>query len=302
MALDQPTARALVYWAGCSYHHSLLERAKGAAAAGFTEVTCFSRDLVAIEEQGHSLSSVRKELIDIGIRLNAIDPFYDWYPSFDPKAPVGIAVKFGGANLKVTEDQLLRWVDALEVPYVNLVAPFDDPTGEFEDPPVSATEEIVESLGRLGERAAEVGLRAHIEVIPTTKVPDLSRAHEIVAAVDHPNVGLLLDTYHLGRAETTTDQIDAVPREEIFQIQLCDTDLADCTENYLEDAFLGRSFAGDGELGVGEMIDRIAAKGPLPPSGPEVFNTPRNGLPPAAAARESLTATRRFLASAAATA
>lgn len=291
--VSEPT---LVYWAGNSMPFGLLERAEGAAAAGYGVVSCFVGDLVELDQRGIAPATVRKRLDELGVEMNTIDPYLAWYPGYDPAAPVGVAVEYGGPHLSATEEDVLRWAGELGATYVSTVAPFDDPSGRFENPAEASFEAIVDSLGSFADTAATAGLRPHLEVIPTTKVGDLDLALELVQAVGRRNLGLLLDTYNLGRAGVTADNLEAVPQELIFQLQLADAPRAERGDNYFDDAFTSRSYAGEGELEVGEMVARIAARGPLPPTGPEVFNEQIHGLDPALAAAESLVATREFLA------
>lgn len=286
----------LVYWAGNSMPYSLLERAEGAAAAGWDTVSCFVGDLFDLERSGTSLSSVRARLDEIGVELNTLDPYLAWYPGYDPAAPVGVAVKYGAPHLGATQDDLLRWAAELGATYVSTVAPFDDPSGEYENPADASFEEIVESLGRYADAAASAGLRPHLEPIPTTKVPDLDTALALVGAVGRENLGLLLDTYNLGRAGLKPAELEKVPRELIFQIQIADAKRQAVGSEYFADAFSSRLFAGEGELEAVEMMRVLAAKGPLPPSGPEVVSERMDALEPASAAAESMAATRRLLA------
>jgi sugar phosphate isomerase/epimerase len=290
---QEPT---LVYWAGNSMPYGLLERADGAAAAGYDVASCFVGDLFELEREGTSLSEVRRRLDQIGVELNTLDPYLAWYPGYDPAAPVGVAVEYGGPHLAATEADLLRWAGELGATYVSTVAPFDDPAGRFENPAEAPFDQVVDSLGRFADAAATAGLRPHLEVVPTTKVADLRTALELVRAVGRENLGILVDTYNLGRAGVEAAELEAIPHELIFQIQLADAPKAARGENYFDDAFFFRSYAGEGELDVAAMVDRIAAGGPLPPTGPEVFNEEIHGLAPADAAAQSLAATREFLA------
>jgi len=286
----------LVYWAGNSMPYPLLERAEGAAAAGYAATSCMVADFAPWADAGRTLAELRRELDAREVRLTTVDPYLAWYPSFDPAAPIGVAVEYGAPHLVATEDDVLRWADALGATYVSLVAPFDDPAGTFEDPPSAPFDAVVEALGAFADRVATAGLRPHLEPIPTTKVPDLDSALRLLEAVNRPNLGLLVDTYNLGRAGVVPSDLDAIHHELIFQIQLADAPAEVCGHNYFDDAFFNRRLVGDGDLGAVEMLQRLAAKGPLAPLGPEVFNEDIHGRSPNDAARMSLEATLDVLA------
>lgn len=284
----------LVCWAGASLSHPLLDRAEGAASAGFEIISCVVGDLVELEEAGTSLGSVRRRLDELGLELNTIDPYLGWYPGYDPA--VGVAAEYGGSHLGATEEDLLRWADELGATYITTIGPFDDPAGRHENPPRASFEEMVEALGNFADAAAKAGLRPHLEPMPTTHIGDLATALALVEAVGRPNLGLLLDTYNLARSGDGPDDLDKVPRELVFQLQLADAAAEPLGENYFDDAF-SRLFAGEGELGAAAMVERLLAKGPLPPTGPEVISSERlDKLDPAVAAAESMEQTRRFLA------
>ena len=237
--------------------------------------------------RGRTIKELRAELDARGVRLTTIDPYLAWYPGFDPDHPIGVAAKYGGPHLVMSEEKLFRWADGLGATYVSTLGTFDGPTAPFA--------QAVEALGAFADRAATHGVRPHLEPIPTTKVHDLADALAYVGAVDRPNLGLLLDTYNLGRAGVEPDELDAVPLELVFQLQLADgAGLQDPDDEYFADAFFRRSFAGEGDFPCAEMIARLARQGQLPPSGPEVLNEPLHALAPVDAGRVAAQATRRF--------
>jgi sugar phosphate isomerase/epimerase len=288
---DQPT---LVYWAGNSISHPILKRAEGAAEAGYKVISCVAGDLVELDREGTPLSTVRRRLDELGLELNTIDPYLGWYPGYDPT--VGVAVEYGGDHLAATEADILRWAEELGATYVSTLAPFDDPSGRHQNPARASREEMVEALGNFADAAAKVGLRPHLEPIPTTHIGDLATALELVEAVDRPNLGLLIDTYNLARSGDRPEDLDPVPHELVFQLQLADAAAEAVGENYFDDA-VTRRFAGDGELDAAAMVERLLAKGPLPPTGAETINYEwLDKLEPAEAAALSIESTRRFLA------
>jgi sugar phosphate isomerase/epimerase len=277
----------LVYWAANSMPHDLLDRAEAVGPNGYAAMSCMVGDLAAWEASGRTTKELRRELDARGVVLSTIDPYLAWYPGFDPAHPTGVAAKYGAPHLVMSEEMLFRWADDLGATYVSTLATFDGPTAPFD--------EAIEALGAFADRAAAHGMRPHLEPIPTTKVHDLADALAFVQAVDRPNLGLLLDTYNLGRAGVDPLELDAVPLELVFQLQLADgAGLQDRESEYFADAFFHRSFAGEGEFPCAEMIARLARKGPLPPSGPEVLNGELHGLAPVEAGLVAAQATRRF--------
>jgi 4-hydroxyphenylpyruvate dioxygenase len=126
-------------------------------------------------------------------------------------------------------------------------------------------------------------------------VHDLDAALAFVRAVDRPNLGLLLDTYNLGRAGVAPQQLEAVPLELVFQLQLADGAGIEDGVDYFADAFHRRVLPGEGSFPAAEMVAALARQGPLPPSGPEVLNPQLHALAPREAGPLAAAATRRFL-------
>ena len=251
----------LVLWAANVMNHPPLERADAVEPGGFDSMSLFTADIDAcIASTGWTLAKLRGELESRGGPVSAIDPYLGWYPGWDPSTFEGEAA----ALLKATEEDVLRFGSELGAPYLTIVAPFSGPDAEFD--------EIVESLGAFADNAAKAGVRPHLEVVPTSKVADVATALALVEAVDRDNLGLLLDVYHLALGTNDPDELDPVPIERVFQIQLGDVVSEQLGPDYLGDAMHLRQLPGEGDLEITEHLRRLAAKGELPPIGPEVFS------------------------------
>jgi len=276
----------LVYWASNSMPHHVLDRAEAVGPGGYAAMSCMVGDLAAWEDSGRSIADLRRELDAREVRVTTIDPYLAWYPGFDPEHPTGVAAKHR-EHLVMTEEKLFRWAEALGAVHVSTLGTFDGPAVPFD--------EAVEALGGFADRAAAHGIRPHLEQIPTTKVHDLDDALAFVRAVDRPNLGLLLDTYNLGRAGVPPQELDAVPLELVFQLQLADGEGLEDGADYFADAFNRRTLPGEGSFPDVEMIAALARQGPLPPMGPEVLNPELHALAPREAGPLAAAATRRFL-------
>ena len=187
----------------------------------------------------------------------------------------------------MTEEKLFRWADELGATYVSTLGTFDGPTAPFD--------EAVDALGRFADRATARGLRPHLEPIPSTKVHDLTAGMDLVRAVGRPNLGLLLDTYNLGRAGVDPAELDAVPIELVFQVQIADGVGIEDGADYFADSFHHRGLPGEGSFPVLEMMAALARQGPLPPCGPEVLNAELHALHPRDCGPRSGEAMRKLL-------
>jgi sugar phosphate isomerase/epimerase len=274
----------LVLWAGCVWRRDLLERAEALEEGGFSSMSVFMKDLFEWEERGRTVAELRSELDARGAPVSALDPYIGWHPAFDPGAVTGERAAFLGA----TEDDVLRFADATGATWVSLVAPYAGPDADFAA--------VADSLGRFADRAAGAGLRPQLEIVPRTKLADVATAVRLVTAVGRPNVGVLLDTYNLSRCGTDPRELDDVPHELIFGMQLADAALEPPDGDAARESLHARLPPGEGELPVAELVRRVLRGGPLPPVGPEVFHDELAALPAAEAARRCGDAARSFLA------
>jgi len=274
----------LVLWAGCVWQRPLLERTEAVHAGRFSCMSLFTGDVSTYVEQHGSLRSLRHELDARETSINCIDPYLAWYPGYNPAAASGDAA----LHLRASEDDVLRYVEALGASYVSIVGPFGGPDAPFDA--------VVESLGNFADRAATIGARPHLEIVPSTKIPTLAAAIALLRAVNRPNLGLLLDTYNLERAGDDPSELSNVPLEQIFAIQLADGHATPVGGDYFADGLHHRQAPGKGDLRVADWVNRISAKGPLPPIGPEIFQDELNAMESKVAGEYCAHVSRDFLA------
>ena len=277
--------RNLVLWAGCVLERDLFARAEAVAAGGFSCMSILSGDLVALERAGTSVRDTARELRARDAPPVILDPFLAWYPGW-----AGAAVSGAQADSQnVDAGTVLRFAEEIEARSLSVLTPFSG------DP--APREAVLDALGAFADRAAAQDLRLHIEVIPTSMAPDLGSGWELVRGVGRDNVGLVLDTFHLGRSGCTIDELSAIPADRIFHVQLCDAPLQPRIDDYFEEAVTIRDFAGEGELGVREMARCLEEMGALDNVGPEVFSGELHAMDAADVGRLCRAKTDEFLSS-----
>ncbi|MDE1994444.1 MAG: sugar phosphate isomerase/epimerase and 4-hydroxyphenylpyruvate domain-containing protein, partial [Rhizobiaceae bacterium] len=112
----------------------------------------------------------------------------------------------------------------------------------------------------LGERAAKRGLKVGFEALAWGKhINDHRDAWEIVRRADHPNVGIILDSFHTLSRKLDVNSIRNIPREKIFIVQLADAPQIDMDLLYLSRHF--RNMPGEGELPVADFLSAVADTG-----------------------------------------
>jgi sugar phosphate isomerase/epimerase len=90
-------------------------------------------------------------------------------------------------------------------------------------PGAASTDEAVDNIKRAGEIAGEFGLKVTLEYQfqhPVVRSLDILR--DLIARAGAPNVGLLLDAYHLQRGGRPGRGFEDVPGSEISYVQFSD--------------------------------------------------------------------------------
>jgi 4-hydroxyphenylpyruvate dioxygenase len=135
----------------------------------------------------------------------------------------------------------------------------------------------------LGERAAKRGLRVGYEALAWGRhIHDHRDAWEIVRRADHPNIGLILDSFHTLSRKIDVNSIRSIPKEKIFIIQLADAPLIDMDLLYWSRHF--RNMPGEGDLPVLDFMKAVAATGYDGYLSLEIFNDQFRGGSPTAIA------------------
>jgi sugar phosphate isomerase/epimerase len=131
----------------------------------------------------------------------------------------------------------------------------------------------IERFGRLCDLALDFGLTVDLEFPSWSETGDLSAAAAVVRAVDRPNAGILIDTLHFFRSNSSIDQLAALPPEWFRFVQLCDApaDAPPTVERVIHAARAARSLPGYGHLPLRELLEHL-------PPGPFSLEVPNDVL------------------------
>jgi 4-hydroxyphenylpyruvate dioxygenase len=99
-----------------------------------------------------------------------------------------------------------------------------------------------------------------------------------VRRADHPNVGLILDSFHTLARKIDVGTIRSIPGDRIFIVQLADAPLIDMDLLYWSRHF--RNMPGQGDLPVVDFMRAVAATGYDGPLSLEIFNDQFRGGSP----------------------
>jgi sugar phosphate isomerase/epimerase len=149
-----------------------------------------------------------------------------------------------------------------------------------------------ESVREAGDIAAEHGLRLCFEWNRLHPLIDsLERAREVIAAAQRPNVGLLLDTYHLHQTGRSGRGFEDLSPEEIFYVQFSDVAAMPPEPPSLTD----RLPPGQGTIPWPEVLELLREKRYAGYLSYEAPNPDQWRRAPADVVAEGLSAIRRFV-------
>jgi sugar phosphate isomerase/epimerase len=115
---------------------------------------------------------------------------------------------------------------------------------------------LSDNLAAIASLAGRYGLSALLEFFPWTTVPDLETAARIVGAAACPNAGILVDTLHFDRSDSSPSQIGSIPPHWLPMIHLCDAPAGKptTTEGLLHTARAERLPPGEGAIDIAPIL------------------------------------------------
>jgi 4-hydroxyphenylpyruvate dioxygenase len=237
----------------------LREKLAAIAAAGFDGVEIFENDFLAFDG---SPAEVGRMVRDHDLEITLFQPFRDFEGLPEPQR----ARAFDRAERKFDLMQELGTDLMLVCSSVSPVA-------------LGGIDRAAADFRELGERAAKRALRVGYEALAWGRhVSDHRDAWEIVRRADHPNVGLILDSFHTLARKIDVGSIRSIPGDRIFIVQLADAPLIEMDLLYWSRHF--RNMPGEGDLTVVDFMRAVAATGYDGPISLEIFNDQFRGGSP----------------------
>ena len=144
-----------------------------------------------------------------------------------------------------------------------------------------------EDLGRLADEAHQRGFRIGYEAMAWGRhVRDWTKAWQIVEMADRPNLGLVLNSFHICVLKNPIEPIATVPPGKIALVQL-----ADAPSMVMDPMALSRHhrcFPGQGEFPIGTYLDAVVRSGYRGHVSIEVFNDQFRGAAASSIARDAM--------------
>lgn len=230
---------------------TLREKMQACAAAGFDGIEIFEQDLVT---SPLTPEEIRAMAADLGLGLDLYQPFRD----FD-----SVPADLLAANLR-RADAKFRLMSRLGMDTVLVCS--NVATASIDDDGLRA-----EQLAALAALAQDHGVNVAYEALAWGKyVNDYEHAHRLVTAVDHPNLGTCLDSFHILSRDWDNAPIESFAPEKIFFVQVADApklsmDVLSWSRHY-------RVFPGEGQFELAKFLGHVVRAGYTGPVSLEVFN------------------------------
>ncbi len=227
------------------------DKLEAIAAAGFDGIEIFENDFLTY---GGTPRDVGDMIRDAGLEITLFQPFRD----FEGMPPPLRERAFERARRKFEVMQQLGTDLMLICSNVSPEA-------------LGGIDRAAADLRDLGELARPAGIRIGYEALAWGRhVNDHRDAWEIVRRADHPNIGLILDSFHSLARRIDPDTIRSIPGDRIFIVQLADAPRIEMDLLYLSRHF--RCMPGEGDLPVVDFMRAVAATGYAGPLSLEIFN------------------------------
>ena len=229
----------------------LQEKLDAIAAAGFDGVEIFENDLLSFDG---SPADVGKTIRDLGLKLVTFQPFRDFEGMPEPQRTRAF-------------ERAERKFDLMEELGTDLLMVCSNVSPQS----LGGLDRAAKDLAELGDRAAKRGLRIAFEALSWGKhISDYRDSWEVVRRANHPNVGLVLDTFHIIARKVPLDAISSIPGDKIFLVQVADAPILEMDPLSWSRHF--RCFPGQGDFPLGDFMRNLAMTGYDGPLSLEIFN------------------------------
>ena len=229
----------------------LQEKLDAIAAASFDGVEIFENDLLSFDG---SPADVGETIRDLGLKLVTFQPFRDFEGMPEPQRTRAF-------------ERAERKFDLMEELGTDLLMVCSNVSPQS----LGGLDRAAKDLAELGDRAAKRGLRIAFEALSWGKhISDYRDSWEVVRRANHPNVGLVLDTFHIIARKVPLDAISSIPGDKIFLVQVADAPVLEMDPLSWSRHF--RCFPGQGDFPLGEFMRNLAMTGYDGPLSLEIFN------------------------------
>jgi 4-hydroxyphenylpyruvate dioxygenase len=215
---------------------SLEGKIRAAAEAGFDGVEIFENDLLGFTGSPREVGRIIR---DSGMRCTLFQPFRD----LEGMPPEQRARAF---------ERMERKFDVMEDLGTDLILLCSNCSPLA----VADRSQLIDDLTELGERAARRRMRVGYEALAWGRHTfDHRDAWSLIRDVDHPSIGLVLDSFHSLAREIPSASIGDIRVDKLFFVQIADAPRL--TMDYLSWSRHFRNMPGQGDFPLAEFAEAI---------------------------------------------
>jgi 4-hydroxyphenylpyruvate dioxygenase len=224
---------------------------RAVADAGFDAVEIFENDLLTFPG---SPRDVRRIVDDLGMEISLFQPFRDLEGMPEPQRARAF-------------ERMARKFDVMAELGTDLILLCSNCS------PLALDDRncMIDDLSELGVLAAQHEMRVGYEALAWGRhVHDHRDAWSLVRDVDHPNIGLILDSFHSLSRKLPSTSIGDIRADKLFIVQVADAPLLDMDYLYWSRHF--RNMPGQGDLPLTAFTEAILKTGYQGYWSLEIFN------------------------------
>jgi 4-hydroxyphenylpyruvate dioxygenase len=215
---------------------TLESKLRAVADAGFDGVEIFENDLLSFPG---SPAEVGRIIRDLGMECTLFQPFRDLE---------GMPAEQRARAF----DRMERKFDVMDELGVDLILLCSNCSPLASD----NRTQMIDDLSELGERAAKRNMRVGYEGLAWGRhIWDHRDAWSLVRDVDHPNIGLVLDSFHSLSRKVPSASIGDIRADKLFLVQIADAPLLDM--DYLSWSRHFRNMPGQGDFALTDFAEAI---------------------------------------------
>lgn len=233
---------------GISTHYcNVVTETRIAAETGFDGLEFLHYKLLRYLDNGGTTAALNKLVQGYNLQTSCLNALIDIERYQD-----------GQKEIMLAEATRLTQIAAdLECPTIQILAQH----GIDHLPQEKILDIMTENIGQIAEIGERYGVRYQIEVIAHTRFNLMDQALEVIKRIQKPNVGLVIDFWHLfATGQTTPADVAALDPSLIFGVHFCDGRKPKPGEAW-EETVLRAYMPGEGELDIQAWTDSVKATG-----------------------------------------
>jgi sugar phosphate isomerase/epimerase len=229
---------------------SASDRIQAAASTGWAGIGLGQDDLRVIRDTV-GFPAIKRELETSGLQHVEVELASGWWRDDD-------------LSWRRTWELLLEAAQELQASFIKVGTAFGSPVDDVTP--------FVQPFRRIADEAAAIGTRVALEPLPFGFIGSMPQGAELVRATDHPAAGLLVDFWHVFRADTALPDLrTCLDAEIVFGVELSDA-RRESVGSLFEDTRDRRTLIGQGDQDVAGFVRTLRDVGFDGPWGVEILS------------------------------